>query len=45
LAHYAIMHRLRTMPGCNANESVEDKSVRDRFAGKINKLLAQSLRD
>jgi hypothetical protein len=44
LAHYAIMHRLRTMPGCNANESVEDKSVRDRFAGKINKLLAQSLR-
>jgi hypothetical protein len=45
LAHYAMMNRLRTMPGCNANEYVEDTSVRDRFAGKINKLLAQSLRD
>ncbi|CAF1404342.1 unnamed protein product [Adineta steineri] len=34
LAHYVFMTRLRAMSGCGLNETVEDISVRNRFANK-----------
>jgi hypothetical protein len=45
LAHYVMMNRLRTLPGCKADEYVEDTSVRDRFASKIKKLRVEFLQD
>ena len=35
LAHYALMNRLRTVPGCNVNQYVKDTSVQDRFATSV----------
>ncbi|CAF4111866.1 unnamed protein product, partial [Adineta steineri] len=34
LAHYVSMSRLRTMPGCGSNETVEDTGIRNRFVNR-----------
>ncbi|CAF1348383.1 unnamed protein product [Adineta steineri] len=34
LAHYISMSQPRTMLGCGFNETVEDTSIRDRFADR-----------
>ncbi|CAF1278169.1 unnamed protein product [Adineta steineri] len=39
LAHYISMSQPRTMLGCGFNETVEDTSIRDRFADRISELF------
>ncbi|CAF4027287.1 unnamed protein product [Adineta steineri] len=40
LAHYVSMTRLRTMPGCGFNETVEDSGIRNRFANRVKDTIA-----